>query len=370
MLYSAKYSWGMSQKGLFFALSIIVLSLVLISLPYFYAFSIGGTGHVFSGFLVNPLDGNSYLAKMYEGWRGEWKFTLPYTAEKGDGNLLFVFYLGLGHISRITGIDRIFVFHLARVLSALILFLSIYYFLNRLELKVFEQKWVFPLFVFGSGLGWLFFLFGVVTSDFWIAEAYPFLSAYTNPHFCLGLSLMLWLFMPPKENNEEQQQLTQKSFLSQWYFLFFSLLLSLISPFGVIIVILVLGLLFLLYTIPRQYSMWKNTKRINFRDFGSNESVWLLSRLIFVVIGGIPALLYYLWISHTDPLLIIWNTQNVTASPPLWDLLISFPLSFFYLYQWFCIIRTIKHFQNDCYSFGQFQALFFSISLLDYKDVL
>ena len=48
--------------------------------------------------------------------------------------------------------------------------------------------------LFGSGLGWISALFGGITSDFWVAEAYPFLSMYTNPHFPLGLGLLLIYF--------------------------------------------------------------------------------------------------------------------------------------------------------------------------------
>ena len=47
----------------------------------------------------------------------------------------------------------------------------------------------------GSGLGWTVFAFGQMTGDFWVAEAYPFLSSYANPHFPIGLGLMLWILM-------------------------------------------------------------------------------------------------------------------------------------------------------------------------------
>ena len=73
---------------------IVIFSVVSITtLPYLLAAGAGGDEYVFGGFLLNPIDGHSYLAKMYQGWMGNWAFTLPYTAQEGDGSLLFIFYI-------------------------------------------------------------------------------------------------------------------------------------------------------------------------------------------------------------------------------------------------------------------------------------
>ena len=73
----------------------------------------------FLDFLYNPQDGNSYLAKMYQGWEGNWRFVLPYTAEAGEGAYLFLFYILLGHIARVCGLSPILIFHLVRVLCSI-----------------------------------------------------------------------------------------------------------------------------------------------------------------------------------------------------------------------------------------------------------
>ncbi|MCX8025139.1 MAG: hypothetical protein N3A60_08045, partial [Thermanaerothrix sp.] len=57
--------------------SLLVLGLA--GLPYILAALITPRERVFVGFLFNPIDGYSYLAKMYEGFQGEWLFRLPYT---------------------------------------------------------------------------------------------------------------------------------------------------------------------------------------------------------------------------------------------------------------------------------------------------
>ena len=84
---------------------IIAASLVIVAaagLPYLLAYRVP-PDHIFMGVLVNPADGNSYFAKMREGWRGDWLFTLPYTAQPGAGALIFTYYLFLGHVARWTG---------------------------------------------------------------------------------------------------------------------------------------------------------------------------------------------------------------------------------------------------------------------------
>jgi hypothetical protein len=50
---------------------------------------------------------------------------------------------------------------------------------------------------------------------------------------------------------------------------------------------------------------------------------WALRRLVGALLGGGAYLLYCLREIARDPLLAGWNAQNLTLSPPAWDLLIS-----------------------------------------------
>jgi len=101
-----------------------VLVAAFASLPYFLAY--GVRDHVFTGILINPIDGNSYLAKMAEGWRGDWLFTLPYTTDPGPGALIFTYYLFLGHLARWTGASLDLVYHAARAAGGLALSLMLF----------------------------------------------------------------------------------------------------------------------------------------------------------------------------------------------------------------------------------------------------
>ena len=214
----------MFERRLPFLISVIVI--VLIVVPYLYAFQMNNTESVFGGFLINPIDGHSYLAKMQQGFRGEWKFVLPFTAEAGSGAYLFLFYLGLGHLGRILNLPLLVVFHSFRILGSIMLLGTLYLFNTKIFDERRHQNLGFAICVLGSGLGWITVFTGMFTSDFWVAEAYPFLSMYTNPHFSIGLALMILALMPGRK-------------LSVVSELALGLGLGIIQPFAVVIVLIV-----------------------------------------------------------------------------------------------------------------------------------
>jgi hypothetical protein len=286
----------------------VVVVFLAATLPYVLAALLGGRDYVFIGFLMNPFDGASYLAKMYQGWTGSWQFTLPYTAETGDGAYLLLFYLFLGHIARWFGLPLIVVFHLARLVSAGLLLLALIQFYDR----VFAERpdlyrVAFWLTAVGSGMGWLVVFFGVLPSDFWVAEAYPFLAIYTNPHFPLGLALILWSFTLLMSRIDKYRV---------YKLMVLGLLISIVMPFGVVVGLLVGG----------ANLLWRviESRRFSTEDFIPFIGLGLL--------GG-PYLLYQFWVVQVNPLLSGWNAQNVTPSPPVWDVLLSFsPVLFLAFY--------------------------------------
>lgn len=281
-------------------LSPIVVSLsflILVSFPYFLAYKVGGEGLNFGGFLLNPLDGNSYLAKMYQGKAGSWQFKLPFTTEPGQGAYLFMFYLALGHLARIINLPNILIFHLVRLLSSALLLWSLWLFWGEIFKDHRTRKLAFVLSVLGSGSGWLVMASGSLTSDFWVAEGYPFLSAYVNPHFTLGMALVLWLIHPKSNKQTSWREVTACSIVA--------LLLSVVNPFGVVIAIMVLG----------GELFWALLQRFQVRA--------AVGRILPVLIMGLPMLVYDFWVANHHPLLRIWNSQNITPSPAVGDLIIS-----------------------------------------------
>ena len=71
-------------------------SVILVGLscvPYIIAIFMAPEGWHFAGILVNPYDGQSYLAKMRQGFDGNWLFHLTYTPEPHEGVYIYLFYL-------------------------------------------------------------------------------------------------------------------------------------------------------------------------------------------------------------------------------------------------------------------------------------
>ncbi len=278
----------------------IVTAIILIAavnLPFIYAALVKQSGSIFGGFLLNPLDGYSYLAKMRLGLEGGWRFVLPFTADPGSGAYLFLFYIALGHIARLLGGNLLLTFHLARLGCSILLLVSISRFCRRF-LNSFAEPVQFAgffLIIAGSGLGWLAVLLGLFTSDLWLAEAFPFLSMFSNPHFPLGLALLLEYFLA----------LENKGYRSRpgWVVLI-GLALSIIFPFGMVIA----GVVTLLLAA---------------QDFLGHKALNLRAPVYFFSLGG-PFLLYQFIATIRDPQLSVWNRQNLTISPAIWDTLLSF----------------------------------------------
>jgi len=272
--------------------------LLAITIPYLVAF-LPGNNQQFGGFLINPIDGHSYLSKMQEGFRGEWKFTLPYTAEKGRGAFLFLLYLALGHLARVAQLPLLVVFHGARIAGAAVLIWAV----SRLTKSIFglsrDRKIAYLLILLGSGLGWIAVLTGLFTSDFWVAEAFPFLSMYTNPHFSLGLGLIILSILPGGN----------RPFINKFLL---GVGVAVVQPFGVVIVCLVLfgdGLLWIIDKKPDWADIYKTEKIKGLAGFG---------------LSGGTVLIYQFWAILNDPLLAAWHAQNQTPTPNLTDLIVSF----------------------------------------------
>lgn len=305
--------------GKIFPLVIVCLVIITVNFPYVFAVNQAQTNYVFGGFLFNTMDGNSYLAKLYQGWSGEWNFTLPFTSESGQGSHLFLFYIFLGHLARELGINLLLMFHLARALGTVVMLIALYNFIKVVLPNNNTSIVVFAFTSFGSGLGWIALIFGGFTSDFWVAEMYPFLSAFANPHFQFGLAIMLWML-----TQRGCYQSDRVIVFAVKYFIA-ALILSITSPFHIVIV-------FVIYTALIFWDMWDSfykginyglfSRSINFRKlFRTNLKKY--PKLIWIMLGGFPYIIYIIWLLRNDALIYQWHIQNLTPSMPLWDIFIA-----------------------------------------------
>jgi hypothetical protein len=248
------------------------------------------------GFLFNPLDGNSYLAKMYQGFAGSWRFTLPYTVDPGSGAYIFMFYLALGHLSRLLNIPVLVMFHIARIFCAFTMLVALWRWLkivlsNHKNLLIFA----FALSLLGSGFGWLAALWGGFTPDFWVAEAYPFLSAYANPHFPLGLAIILAVLADIERSNNNVPRIL---------LFFLGCVLAIVMQFGVVILAAIWGGLTIWHLIETHQLAWQ--------------------RPLAFLSGSLGILVYQYLTIQSDPILAGWNAQNLTPAPAFPDFLLGF----------------------------------------------
>jgi hypothetical protein len=279
--------------------NLIILIIVLImasALPALIGYFNTNSEQVYSGVVFNPIDGYTYLAKMQIGRSGDWFFTLPFTAQPGEGRLLYPFYIAIGYALNKIGVSLSVGFNIVRLISyGLLIFL-----LNWLADLVFPEngrvkKIAVLLLAAGGGLGWILLPFGKFGADFWVAEAFPFLSSLANPHFVLTLCLMVAsiLISHPLTNGYSYPGL-----------FFVSLTLSILSPFGFVVAASVLLLSWI----------WEISE-------GKTSSIWPV--LIFVL-AGIPYCAYQYWAVNSTPQLAAWTAQNQTPSPQIWDTLLTF----------------------------------------------
>jgi hypothetical protein len=295
------------KSALFLTILVLSLNLALLAYAYFAA----GSEYVFGGLLFNPLDGNSYLAKIQQGFNGSWRFTLPYECDPGQGAHILLYYLFLGHMAHLFGVSILFSFHFARLVNSIIMIFSLAVFIQKvIPDQTWAQRalWVTGL---GSGMGWFVLPAGILTADTWLAEAYPFLSTIANPHFPLGLAIFLVVLTLILEDDRWRNAIAVG---------ILSLLLAIIQPFMVVTALLVVFLL----TVDRFFRM----KRIQVKC------------LSFIMAGGLPYLIYQYWIITADPILVQWMAQNQTPAPALWDLLIS--LSPVLIFALIALIRYAK----------------------------
>ncbi len=288
---------AVGKKESRWALAWAVLIVGLSCLPYLYAWLSTPADTFYTGLIVNPYDGNSYLAKMRQGARGEWLFHLPYTPEEHPGAFIYTFYLFLGHLAAWTGLPLILVYHLARVLSGVFLLLVAYRFAALFLEDIGERRTAFLLIGLSSGLGWLASPF-LLTPDLWIPEAVTFYAIFTNPHFPLVVALMLLIFAHVVEGR-------------LWWACLASFLLAVIQPFGLLTIYAVLG-----GYLALRWIMDKRFPRLE---------------VIITVASGVvtvPLIIYDFYVFTSNPAMKAWAAQNLTLSPPPWHFALGYGLVF------------------------------------------
>jgi hypothetical protein len=285
---------------------------LLVFLPFLWvAISGVGSNWQFMGVLNNYRDGATYLAKMFQGAEGNWLVRFLHTPEQQNGTFLQIIYPALGQLARLARISPIAMFHAARVVASLMMYMALYHLGATIWTRIRTRRVFFVLVAVGAGFGWLF---GPLTGDthfpdLLIPEIFPLYSSIVNVHFpltlaCLALlaSVIIRAFRPgmnmgPTVNNGG---LTAA---------LVSLGLALLYPQSLVPFLGAMGVYILLHG-------W-SARRIH------------MDELRWGLIAGAPVLpvfVYYLVILNDNPIVVEWNRQNVTLAPPVLNLLLGLGL--------------------------------------------
>jgi len=283
---------------------LVVLGTVV---PYFVAVRLAQP-NASTGFLINPIDGFSYLAKMHQGSEGEWLFQLPYASDPGSAVFIFGYYLFLGHAADFLHIPLLSLFHLTRVLAAVGMFWLGFVFFRTFLQERFERWIAFLLSLFGAGMGWFFGLFGIETSDLSIPESIPFQTAYTNAHFPFANLLLLAAVVAIIHEGNLRRRVIVAGLCG--------VLLSLVLPFSLASLVFFLGL----------WLVWESAIILRTQNW---QAIWNHNKAHFIPFAGLlagagPLLLYEFWLTKAHPVIALWNSQNQTPSPPLTAYLIGY----------------------------------------------
>ncbi|MGE5139261.1 MAG: hypothetical protein ACM3JD_07365 [Rudaea sp.] len=280
----------------------------LATLPYLLGYALASPGTEFMGVLMNPEDSNSYLAKMEQGFRGDWLYLIPFTSQPHQPEFLGGFYMALGQLARITGYGVLPLWHLARLVSGLILFLSVFLFI-RFFLEDKRQRWfAFLLATTGAGLGWLLFLLGqkewlgAFPVDFKMPESHLLFAVLTFPHYLVGIALILlsiWLGLRALDTGLFRYGVACG---------LANLALAIIYPFLIYLVAAVIGLngIALLWDRIRNGAGASRWRTLPWREGAAVTAAFLVP---------LPLLLYYAWVLRTNPAFAAWDAQSITLSP-------------------------------------------------------
>ncbi len=291
------------------AFLIAIAAAAVLSLPYVLGYMLSEPGRIFTGVIMNPEDTQSYFAKILQGYDGRWLYSIPFTPEQHDAAFLGGFYLILGHTARWIGLSIEGVWHMARIVTNLFLFMVTFGFISTFTPDK-QTRWIaYLIALFGSGLGWLLFIFqqpywlGAFPIDFKMPEAHLFFSALTFPHVALGTALILisfWFIYQISTGHPRSWLFSVSAGIS-------NLIIGIVYPFLIYLVIFTSALYWLYLTYRAKRPDWRFTARLG----------------VSLAIPA-PLYVYYVYANQSNEVFRSWADQAVLASPPWPHFLVAF----------------------------------------------
>ncbi|MBW4436265.1 MAG: hypothetical protein KME04_03975 [Pleurocapsa minor GSE-CHR-MK-17-07R] len=299
----AEWRWVMMVGGLLVLLASVTVIIAALTVE---------PGYRFNGVLYNYLDGASYFSKMRLGADGELMVSFLHTPELHEGAFIQTLYPLLGYLSRITALPDVVLFHIMRAFAGLFMYAALYQFGAMIWWRVSTRRIFFLFTAFGGGLGWLLApLTGI--SDFpdfaLLPEAYPFYSSLMNVHFpmtigCLALLSVLLLGTVRPESRRDPS--LRRAWIPAGGL---AAIICLLYPQGLVPLVAALALsIGLTYLRDRRLPLPA------------------VRCLLAILVVAVPYAGYVALAVSQDAILREWNSQNVTAAPPLFVFLAGFAI--------------------------------------------
>jgi len=260
----------------------------------------------FRGAYFDSQDYAVHISMMEAGKHGETAYQFRFTTESHNPAYLRLFYIALGHVSRLFNMATDTIFQFARWLLGYFALYHLYKLIRRIFTELFWARTAFLLAATGSGLGWLQLTLNWINDpitpiDFWLIDSYVFFSLSLFPHFalvmacsCIVLNLWLTYLETPHWKNIVQ-------------IVVISILVQTVNPIALATVDAGLA--------GATFATWWKNRKIRRTD---------ISALGVIAISQLPLLAYNFAVLNNDPVWSQFTAQNKTLSPPpnyyLWGL--------------------------------------------------
>lgn len=295
-----------------FALVVMLMTMV----PYIIGYAAQGQDWTFTGFLIGVEDGNSYMAKMLAGAKGDWLFRSTYTSFPQRGLMVQLPFILLGKLTAPPAQyeQMVALFHLFRFVAGVLVCLAVYDFISLFIGQSYLRRWGLALAVLGGGLGWLLVLlgqndlYGALPLDLYSPESFGFLMLFGIPHLTFARSLLLWGFvkyLSPQPKGVERRDVYRFNRTGAktgllWLGVGFFQPITVLIGWGVLAChLLALGII-----------VWRDKQK-------TDQEYWweYLQRAGWAVSLSSPLVLYTAMTFIFNPFAKIWGAQNLLPSP-------------------------------------------------------
>ncbi|MBK8138672.1 MAG: hypothetical protein IPK52_23150 [Chloroflexi bacterium] len=183
---AAEWRWVLILATALVILAMLPFALVPVAL--------NGQSRSFMGVVHDPQEAASALASVRLGVQNEWLWRDLHTPEPQRGIVSDSLYIVLGQIARISRLDPLALFHVARALAALFMFHALYALSAAIWTRVNSRRIFWLLASVGAGVGWIVApLIQQATPDIQISLMFPFHAVLTNVHLPLAVGCISFL---------------------------------------------------------------------------------------------------------------------------------------------------------------------------------